>query len=592
MKTNPTLDHPLSLIPITESLIEEGRLEADTVKHWLKKLPAKSTHQHPLVALAEQKWPDLKHPHQILDIETLTQWLAQHSGLDYHHIDPFKIDIPAINKVMSAAFAERYKILPLQIKPSEVIIATAQPFIREWEIQLKQFLRQDIHRVVANPTDIDLYIAEFYSLAQSVKSASENNKTSPNGIANFEQLMQLGRNGPSEANDQHIARICDWLFTYAFDQRASDIHLEPRRETGHIRFRIDGLLHEVYHIPISVMTAMTSRIKIMGRMDMVEKRRPQDGRIKTVSADGREVELRLSTMPTAFGEKMVMRVFDPKKLIKSYSDLGFENHDKTLWQQMVSEPNGLILVTGPTGSGKTTTLYSTLKDLATPQINVCTLEDPIEMIEPRFNQMQVNPLVNVNFANGIRTLMRQDPDILMVGEIRDQETAEMALQAALTGHLVLSTLHTNDAPSAIARLIDLGIPAYLLQSTLLGVMAQRLIRTLCPHCKIACDPDPSDWQKLTQGWPMTLAQGQPFAPTGCLKCRMSGYLGRIGIYETLLLTPALKKLIKTEMDIESFRQSAFKEGLQPLRIAGAMKINAGISNMEEALRLCPPALKS
>jgi general secretion pathway protein E len=338
---------------------------------------------------------------------------------------------------------------------------------------------------VANPVDVARYLVEFYNLARSVKKAAQIGGQTGN-LSSFEQLVELGRtNRQFDANDQHIVNIVDWLWQYAFEQRASDIHIEPRREIGIVRFRIDGVLHQVYQIPMSVMAAMINRVKILGRMDVVEKRRPQDGRIKTRTADGQEAELRLSTLPTAFGEKLVMRIFDPEVLVRDFTELGFTDDDQARWKAMSERPNGIILVTGPTGSGKTTTLYSTLKQLATPAVNVCTIEDPIEMVEPAFNQMQVQNVIDLGFAQGVRALMRQDPDIIMIGEIRDLETAEVAIQAALTGHLVLSTLHTNDAPAAITRLLDLGVPSYLLSATVLGVMAQRLVRILCPHCKQA-----------------------------------------------------------------------------------------------------------
>ena len=408
------------------------------------------------------------------------------------------------------------------------------------------------------------------------------------GILPCAHVLDEVRSGKLDANDSHIIHICDWLFTYAFQQRASDIHLEPRREVSNVRFRIDGALHQVYQIPTPVMAAMTSRIKVMGRMDVVEKRRPQDGRLKTVSPDGSEVELRLSTMPTAFGEKFVMRIFDPETLIKDYKDLGFGEEDERKWKHMVSQPHGIVLVTGPTGSGKTTTLYSTLKSLATPEVNVCSVEDPIEMVEPSFNQMQVQAGLGVNFAAGIRTLMRQDPDIIMVGEIRDLETAEMAVQAALTGHLVLSTLHTNDAPAAISRLIDLGVPGYLIQSTLLGVMAQRLIRTICPHCREQVDLDDATWENLVAPWKAPNPKGMTARGKGCLECRMTGYMGRMGIYETMVLSPEVKRFITDTTDLESFREAAYKDGLKPLRINGAMKVAAGLTTVDEILKIAPP----
>ncbi|MBI3069074.1 MAG: Flp pilus assembly complex ATPase component TadA, partial [Betaproteobacteria bacterium] len=469
---------------------------------------------HPLVVIADQKWKDPRQPKKLLHLEALTEWLAEKVGLPYMHVDPFKIDFAAVTRVMSSAYATRYRILPVSVSTREVVIATSEPYLHEWEEQLRQVLRLEIKRVIANPLDITSYLVEFYNLARSVKGATEQDKGAYSDIANFEQLVQLGRSGKLDANDQHIIHICDWLFKYAFEQRASDIHLEPRREAGNVRFRIDGVLHQVYQIPPPVLAAITSRIKLLGRMDVVEKRRPQDGRIKTMTPDSEEIELRLSTMPTAFGEKLVMRIFNPEVLVKGFRELGFSDDDEKRWTRMITQPHGIILVTGPTGSGQTTTLYSTMKMLAQPEVNVCTVEDPIEMIEPHFNQMQVQHAIGLDFATGIRTLLRQDPDIIMVGEIRDLETAEMAVQAAQTGHLVLSTLHTNDAPTAVTRLLDIGVPPYLIQATLLGAVAQRLVRTLCPHCKEPHTLDDSAWELLVSPWKATKPGQNAFVAKG------------------------------------------------------------------------------
>ncbi len=354
-----------------------------------------------------------------------------------------------------------------------------------------------------------------------------------------------------------------------------------------MRFRIDGVLHQVYQLPSNIMNAITSRIKLLGRMDMVEKRRPQDGRIKTLSGDGTEIELRLSTMPTAFGEKLVMRVFTPDVIVQDFLQLGFSKKQADLWAQWTKSPNGIILVTGPTGSGKTTTLYSTLKQLATPEVNVSTVEDPIEMIEPAFNQMQVTQNIGLGFAEGIRTLMRQDPDIIMVGEIRDQETADMAIQAALTGHLVLSTLHTNDAPSAITRLLDLGVPAYLIHSSILGIMAQRLVRTLCPACKVPTELTDEEWKSVTYPFKAN-KPSKAMKAVGCLECRNTGYRGRSGIYEMLTLTNKMRKLITADTDLAVLRNLAYQEGMQPLLLNGAEKIAAGLTTVEEVLKVAPP----
>ncbi len=444
--------------------------------------------------------------------------------------------------------------------------------------------------MLANPVEINRYLPEVYSLANSVQLANEAKSGQIVGVQNFEQLVELGKNKNLDANEQHVVNIVDWLFKYAFEQGASDIHLEPRREIGLVRFRIDGVLHQVYQLPSTIMNAITSRIKLLGRMDMVEKRRPQDGRVKTLTAEGEEIELRLSTMPTAFGEKLVMRIFNPDILVKDFADLGFSREHAKLWDSWVKQPNGIILVTGPTGSGKTTTLYSTLKQLATPEVNVCTVEEPIEMIEPAFNQMQVQQNINLTFADGIHTLLRQDPDIIMVGEIRDMETAEMAIQASLTGHLVLSTLHTNDAPSAVSRLLDLGVPPYLLNASLLGVMAQRLVRTLCPHCKTKGDVADDAWQELVAPW-KTGKPASTHVAVGCLECRMTGYKGRTGLYEMLPMTSSLRKLITRDADLGKLKAQAFKEGMKPLRLSGAEKIAAGYTTIEEVLKVAPPALE-
>ncbi len=585
---NPQSDRRLDLQQVLTDLVADRLVTQETADELLKNRRFGRAAVHPLVIIADQKWKDPRQPKKLLHLEALTQWLAEKSGLPYLHIDPFKIDFATVTKVMSNAYAESYKILPVSVTTREATIATCEPYVREWEDQLKQVLRLEIKRVVANPLDIQSYLVEFYNLARSVKGATDKDKSSYNEIANFEQLVQLGRSGKLDANDQHIVHICDWLFNYAFEQRASDIHLEPRRDVSNVRFRIDGVLHQVYQIPTPVMGAMTSRIKVLGRMDVVEKRRPQDGRLKTVTPNGEEVELRLSTMPTAFGEKLVMRIFNPENLVKDYRELGFSEEDERKWNQLANQPHGIILVTGPTGSGKTTTLYSTLKQLAQPEVNVCTVEDPIEMIEPAFNQMQVQSAIGVDFAGGIRTLMRQDPDIIMVGEIRDLETADMAIQAALTGHLVLSTLHTNDAPSAITRLLDIGVPPYLLQSTILGVLAQRLVRTLCPHCKEKHALDDSAWDTLVAPWKATKPRDTTYIGKGCLECRMTGYMGRMGIYEMMVMSPELRKVITAETNLEALRDLAYKEGMKPLRIGGAMKIAAGLTTIDEVMKVAPP----
>ena len=520
---------------VVDELIKDGLIDRESANLLTSAGRAKEQLEwHALQIVAHYQLKNALQPEQELTIEVLSDWMAKKASLPLFHIDPLKIDVASVTQTMSYAFAERHFILCVEATQDEVVLATDQPFYSDWETGLSQTLRDKVFtRVFASPADIHRYRIEFYNLAKSVSGAVGGSAgQNLSGVTNFEQLLEIGQLKSADANDQHIVNIVDWLLQYAFDQRASDIHLEPRRELGNVRFRIDGVLHDVYSLPAVVMAAVTSRIKILGRMNVAEKRRPQDGRLKTKTPQGNEVELRLSTLPTAFGEKMVMRIFDPDVLVRSFNELGFSREEHQKWQGMTNKPNGIVLVTGPTGSGKTTTLYSTLKQLATPESNVCSLEDPIEMVEPSFNQVQIQGSVDLTFASGIRSLLRQDPDIIMVGEIRDLETAEMAIQAALTGHLVISTLHTNDAPSGVTRLLDLGVPSYLISATVLGIMAQRLVRTLCPHCKQEDRIGPHIWKMLTAPWKSQLPK-RVFRPKGCLECRDTGYLGRIGVYEIM-----------------------------------------------------------
>lgn len=581
-------DRKLDLHEVLGWLEEEGIVDADNA-HMLRTLASSKeyTDKNPLIVIADRNWINLQ-TQAVITLEFLSQWLAKKVELPYYRIDPLKIDVTSVTAVVSYAYAKRFNILPIKVEDNLITVATAEPFQKEWEQELSRINGKNFTLVVANPDDIQRYLLEFYTVSRSVKKAEDSAETGSN-IGNLEALMELGRAGKLDANDQHVINIVDWLLQYAFDQRASDIHLEPRRDTGNVRFRIDGVMHEVYQVPAAVMAAVSSRIKILGRMDVAEKRRPQDGRLKMRTPDGLEVELRLSTMPTAFGEKLVMRIFDPEVLLRNFQQLGFGAADTERWEAMIAQPNGIILVTGPTGSGKTTTLYSTLKQLAKPEVNVCTVEDPIELVEPAFNQMQVQQNIGLDFSTGVRTLMRQDPDIIMVGEIRDLETADIAIQAALTGHLVLSTLHTNDAPSAVTRMMDVGVPAYLIQSTVLGVMAQRLIRTLCPHCKKETEIDDAVWKDLVAPWKPAKPK-VVYEPCGCLECRNTGYSGRMGIYEMFTFSPEIKSLITEGCSIAALQQQALREGMRPLRLSGAQKVASGITTVEEVLRVAPPPI--
>lgn len=548
--------------------------------------------KHPLQVIASFQLVNEKDGKTPLTVDWLNQWLADKAGMPFVRIDPLKVDVPAVTKVMSFEYARGHHILPLEVLPDAVVIGTDQPFFTDWHANVEQIIKPKHFRTVYVDSDqINRYRQDFYKVTQAIAGANHVHKRAAADVTNMEALLQLGDNANPDANDQHIVKVVDWLLQYAFEQRASDIHLEPRRETGKVRFRIDGVLHTVYEMPAAIMLAVTSRLKILARLNVAEKRKPQDGRLKTRTLKGLETELRLSTMPTAFGEKLVMRVFDPEVLVRSFNQLGLNGKQLQVWQELTAHPNGIILVTGPTGSGKTTTLYSTLKQLATDEVNVCTIEDPIEMIEPSFNQMQVNPAIDLSFSDGIRALMRQDPDIIMVGEIRDHQTASMAVQASLTGHLVLSTLHTNDAPSSLTRLHDLGIQPFLTAATILGVMAQRLIRTLCPHCKRSEKTKNNEelaiqWQELVNPWKAPMPE-EIYHPVGCEKCRNTGYQGRIGLYEIMPLSNDLKKLVAQDASLDDLKRQAYQEGVLPLRLVGAKRILEGITTMEEVLRVVP-----
>lgn len=583
----------LELGEVLAALIADGLLAAEDAKRirTTSRSGKGGVELNPLVVIASAKPENQSDRGKPLTVESLTVWLAGKAGLPYLKIDPMKIDVAAVTQAVSQTYAQRHRILPVAVAHGTVTFASAEPFDAAWAKDLAQMLRREIKRVVANPLDVHRFLMEFYGVQRSIARAREagsQDTMDGSAILNFEQLLELGKAGEIGADDRHVVHIVDWLLQYAFEQRASDIHLEPRREAASIRFRIDGVMHKVFELPPVVMTAVTARIKILARLDVAEKRRPQDGRIKTRSAGGREVELRISSMPTAFGEKLVLRIFDPDIVVKQFKQLGFSGEEEKTWRGMVERPNGIVLVTGPTGSGKTTTLYSTLKHLARPELNVCTIEDPIEMVAPEFNQSQVQPAIDFDFASGVRTLLRQDPDIIMVGEIRDLETAQMAVQASLTGHLVLSTLHTNDAPSAVTRLLDLGVPHYLIQSTLAGVVAQRLVRTLCPHCKRRAKQDADEWSVLTRGWVIP-PPAEVYEPVGCLECRKTGFLGRTGVYEMMTMTQRLRVLITPQLDLEAFTDGALEGGMQPLRISASTQVRRGLTTVKEVLSVLPAA---
>ena len=522
-------------------------------------------------------------------IEEVTRAVADFHKVPYIDLTDMTIP-PSVIELVPESVARENVILPMAQENGALKIIMSDPTDFDTMQKLQFILNKDVHPVLSPREQIVEAINRHYGQTETESVDSMLSEFTDTAI-DFTETSSAAAAAANEDSDAPVIKLCNLMIQEAISLRASDVHIEPFADRVRIRYRIDGILVERDSPPRRLLAPIVARLKVMGGIDISEKRRPQDGRIKTRAPDGQEVELRLSTMPTAFGEKLVMRIFDPEVLVRDFRELGFSEDDKKRWDDMTSKPNGIVLVTGPTGSGKTTTLYSTLKTLATPEVNVCTIEDPIEMVEQSFNQMQVQHQLELGFADGVRALMRQDPDIIMIGEIRDLETAEMAVQAALTGHLVLSTMHTNDAPSAVTRLLELGIPAYLLNATLNGIMAQRLVRTLCPHCKEKAEfnrvEDHHAWDALVAPWKSN-RPSKVYKPVGCLECRMTGFIGRVGIYETLIFSSGIKSLANAQSDIAAVRELAFKEGMKPLRISGALKVGMGITTIDEVLKVAPP----
>ncbi len=516
---------------------------------------------------------------RILSEDAITEALAVFLNIPYLKIDPLRLDLDVVTSHIPRPFALKYLLVPVATGDNELTIAVADPFNDEVLHDFAIAHRIKIRRVLSSSSDIQKILREFYGFRASVAAAEADSSTSID-IGNFEQLFKLKGEHELEGNDRHVISAVDFLLSYAFDQKASDIHIEPKREKCLIRFRLDGLLHNIHLLPKPLHAPIVSRIKILSRMDLAEKRRPQDGRIKT-SHSNKEVELRVSTVPTAFGEKVVIRIFDPDILFQELDSIGFYAREYALYNSFIHRPNGIILVTGPTGSGKTTTLYSTLRTLSSPEVNIVTIEDPIEMVMEEFNQISVQQGIGVTFGNILRTVLRQDPDIVMVGEIRDEETAENAVQAALTGHLVLSTLHTNDSPSSIARLLDLGVPSYLITATIVGIIAQRLLRKICPHCKVSRELSQEQLRYLQiSETSLTVYEGE-----GCKECRGTGYKGRTGIFEVLELNDRIKAMVSDKIDVASLTKVAEQDGFLSLRHLAIRKMIEGFTTYDEVISI-------
>jgi general secretion pathway protein E len=512
----------------------------------------------------------------------IAQAIARDASLPFVRIDALSLDADLIESKMSRPFAKRHRMIPLAMSEGRLRVACANPYDIEGIDSFRRIAERELDLVVASEPDILRAINEFYGLRHSVKRA-ERDLSGGIDLGNLEQLVRMRSETEIESSDQHIVNAVEFMLQHAYDTRASDIHIEPKREYSLIRFRIDGVLHDIQTVPKVVHNAIVSRIKTLSRLDIAEKRRPQDGRVKT-SRSGAEVELRVSTLPVGFGEKLVLRIFDPGVLLQDLASLGLYPEELDLFNDFITRPNGIILLTGPTGSGKTTTLYSAMKAIAGRELNITTIEDPIEMVYEEFNQVAVQAKVGITFASALRHVLRQDPDIIMVGEIRDPETAEYAVQAALTGHLVFSTLHTNDAPAAVARLHDLGVESFLIASTLVGSVAQRLVRRVCPHC--ASDTHLSDGEiqalrlAVPPGKRVKVRVGQ-----GCVECRGTGYLGRTAIFEIMPVDEITRPLIQAGVESARLKREAVDHGMRTLRQASLRKLAEGITTFEEIIRV-------
>ena len=577
---------------VADILVRQGYItseQGDTIKQEAKGVPRRvrdsSAYEQKAVAydlITQLRLPNGRDSGAPLTEVDIAQAIAQDAKLDHVRIDALNLNADLIESKVSRPFAKRHRMIPLDMANGRLRVALANPYDIEGIDSFKRIAGRDVQFVVASEPDVLKALTEFYGLRHSVKRA-ERDLTSGIDLGNLEQLVRMKSETEIESSDQHVVNAVEFMLQHAFESRASDIHIEPKREDSLNRFRIDGVLHDIQKMPKIVHAAVTSRIKTMSRLDIAEKRRPQDGRVKMTRA-GREVELRVSTLPVAFGEKVVMRIFDPQVVMQDLSGIGFYPDELQIFNDFITRPHGIILVTGPTGSGKTTTLYSALKTICSREINVTTIEDPIEMVYQDFNQTEVQNKVGITFAAALRHILRQDPDVIMVGEIRDGETAQYAIQAALTGHLVFSTLHTNDAASSISRLVDLGVERFLISSTLVGAMAQRLVRRICPSCVTEryLEPDEVSMLRLSvpPGKRVKVKEGE-----GCFECRNTGYLGRTGIFEIMSLDDAVKNLIIQGADAPEIKREAAKNGMRTLRQSALRKLAEGVTTFEEVVRV-------
>jgi len=568
----------------------QDRLAQERAKQVRESIP----HAHQTTALdiiAEMK---LVGPQGQITEPVLVAAMAKHLGKAFIRLEALELDPDFVTRTLPQKFADRFLLIPVGENNDRLKVAVYDPSQQEVLDDVSRVTGKELEVYIAPKSDILKIILEFHGFRGSIKAAAEKHVKYFAELKDLERLVEVQSLEEISHTDKNIRTAVDAMFRRSLSQRASDIHIEPKRNKSLLRMRIDGVLHDIDWIPGPLHQAFTSRIKGMAFMDIAEKRRPQDGRIK-LNTGGKEVEIRVSTVPTAFGEKTVCRIQDPDLLFMDLEDLGFTAYDLATFQGFIDRPFGIILVTGPTGSGKTTTLYSALKVLATSDKNITTIEDPVEMVFERFNQISVNPAVSMlhnpeekmTFGPMLRHVMRQDPDVIMIGEIRDEETASLAVQAALTGHLVFSTLHTNDALSAINRMLDLKVPSFLLSGTVVGLVAQRLIRRICPYCIM--DHLLTIKELNTRGFnfegpeKVLLKRGH-----GCFQCRDTGYYKRESVYEVIAIDDEMVKLITDHPDLHAMKEHAKKKKFSSLWENSIRKMLNGITTPEEVLRVAQP----
>ncbi len=565
--------HPHPILDIVAILRRHRRLPAGPATRRVESLPPEQQE----AALVAQG---------VVSEEDIAQTVALDAGLPHRAINAAEISPEMVTGILPAPYARRNAMCALSREGDTLTVAMANPYRRNAIVELERYLGIRVLVVVATRSDISGINGSLYNLRTSlVAAATELEDESAGGpdesVASSELVSGADEMTDLAPTTRPVVSALDSILQQAFEQRASDIHMEPKRDKALVRFRVDGVLQDMHSFPRIVYRAVVSRLKMLSGLDIAEKRRPQDGRFKRIEAD-KEIELRVSTMPTVFGEKAVLRVFDPAALVSNIEQMRLAPDEQERLETILGRREGLALVTGPTGSGKTTTLYSVLRHLATPEVNVISIEDPVELVHPQLTQVQVNPRIDLNFAAAIRSVLRQDPDIVMVGEIRDGETAEMAVQAALTGHLVLSTLHTNDAASTVTRLADLGVPPFLIASTLVGVIAQRLVRTLCERCAAPVRISGAEARHLGD---RSLAGRPVRRGRGCARCRQSGYRGRRGVFEILPVEAETAAAISRGATAADIAGEARRRGWPSLRQAALRRLLAGETTVREVFRV-------